>query len=587
MVDLILGNRPGDAPKGRHAWDALRATRFKQPDSSIGKSAYYDQAFCPAPKFDAQLIYKLFQSRFQVAEDELLQMQTDPAYFRNELERQLLVKRSGPKLTKQEQDLVLCERPFECVSKFIIWQSLRDEAWELVKVQETYGTQIRAGQPLPNEYMETLTRIEAVFKLQFHSWTQALPRCLIDLPAFSHHFSRAGEHTWHQLTKPERNIKDDRLFYCICELTKYDRIGSKNASNQFAVIDDILSRAAAKDKGRVDQALYDDLSDMAAVDEALSSLKYHRSRAPLARAIEESNRIGKYRLSVQAIRQVDSSLNINNMEHGRLWNTISELRGFSKLPSKQMDQESLVRNQAQHDVLTRYWHEVRLHMERALKSQGYLPSSMVSKVMKSFEAPFSEDYRVLRDAEQAEIRAVIEAQELRREINKAGSRSELHLPQHLAGLTIPKDEDTAPAASVKVKVKSRPAIDMDAADPAGDQVFAAEGAAEPEPITPISVGSKSVRLFTQMFTTLGMAKGLTKWDELVAALVDAGCSAEHKGGSAVAFEDQRNRTGCIVLHRPHPHPTLDPITLKSVGKRLKKWFGWDAGMFVERGKEEQ
>lgn len=49
-------------------------------------------------------------------------------------------------------------------------------------------------------------------------------------------------------------------------------------------------------------------------------------------------------------------------------------------------------------------------------------------------------------------------------------------------------------------------------------------------------------------------------------------------GSAVSF---KNDMGTIVFHQPHPDPTIDPIMLLSMGKRLRKWFGWDAGVFVE------
>lgn len=104
------------------------------------------------------------------------------------------------------------------------------------------------------------------------------------------------------------------------------------------------------------------------------------------------------------------------------------------------------------------------------------------------------------------------------------------------------------------------------------------------PTEEINVHKTTVELFTQMFSPYNTKQGCTKWDEFVAAMVDAGCSATHNGGSAVTFRDESK--GAIVVHRPHPESTIDPIKLQSIGKRLAKWFGWGKETFVERGKEK-
>jgi hypothetical protein len=54
-------------------------------------------------------------------------------------------------------------------------------------------------------------------------------------------------------------------------------------------------------------------------------------------------------------------------------------------------------------------------------------------------------------------------------------------------------------------------------------------------------------------------------------------------GSAVVFEPddwKRGWCGKIVFHKPHPVAKIDPIMLRSVGKRMEKWFGWNAETFV-------
>lgn len=99
----------------------------------------------------------------------------------------------------------------------------------------------------------------------------------------------------------------------------------------------------------------------------------------------------------------------------------------------------------------------------------------------------------------------------------------------------------------------------------------------------IGVKPKTMNFFKQMFSCEELHQQ-HDWDHLVAAMIDAGCSAVHNGGSAVTFEDVRNRKGSLILHKPHPKTTVYPIMLRSIGYRLTKRLGWDALTFVEADK---
>ena len=96
----------------------------------------------------------------------------------------------------------------------------------------------------------------------------------------------------------------------------------------------------------------------------------------------------------------------------------------------------------------------------------------------------------------------------------------------------------------------------------------------------IGVSAKSLKFFRRIFSTLEPSQGTLDWQDLLAAMVDAGCSASHSGGSAVTFRDERSKKGSIVLHKPHPDTTVDHVMLKTIGKRLTKWFGWVTSTFV-------
>ena len=77
------------------------------------------------------------------------------------------------------------------------------------------------------------------------------------------------------------------------------------------------------------------------------------------------------------------------------------------------------------------------------------------------------------------------------------------------------------------------------------------------------------------------------WDRFVLAMDQVGFVARHNGGSAVLFEPNDNCKwypfgGKIVFHRPHPDPTLMPLILKFMGKRMHKRFGWSVETFVSK-----
>jgi hypothetical protein len=52
-------------------------------------------------------------------------------------------------------------------------------------------------------------------------------------------------------------------------------------------------------------------------------------------------------------------------------------------------------------------------------------------------------------------------------------------------------------------------------------------------------------------------------------MTEAGFAAKYGGGSIVIFESITDG-GKIIFQRPHPEPTIDPIMLQSMGKRLKR-----------------
>jgi hypothetical protein len=99
----------------------------------------------------------------------------------------------------------------------------------------------------------------------------------------------------------------------------------------------------------------------------------------------------------------------------------------------------------------------------------------------------------------------------------------------------------------------------------------------------VCVKAENLRLFAAMFPD-GKEQTLRQfsWKHFLQAMVDAGFSVTQCSGSAVSF---RANNQAIVFHQPHPETTIDPVILLSMGKRLRKWFGWSSDTFELSGKD--
>ena len=98
----------------------------------------------------------------------------------------------------------------------------------------------------------------------------------------------------------------------------------------------------------------------------------------------------------------------------------------------------------------------------------------------------------------------------------------------------------------------------------------------------IPVKHENIALLRAMFHSNNGNTRSFSWKHFLQAMVDAGFSVTQSSGSAVGF---RNEKGYIVFHRPHPEPVIEPVVLFTMGKRMRRRFGWTAECFIELGEE--
>jgi len=145
-------------------------------------------------------------------------------------------------------------------------------------------------------------------------------------------------------------------------------------------------------------------------------------------------------------------------------------------------------------------------------------------------------------------------------------------PQNFWGTT---EANAVTTTTPRSKRKSRPEFRPTGLDESGE-----DDIPEQQTVTSVAVNANSLSVFHCMFPATPRKAGLSlRWDAFVAALLDAGCSAQQHSGSAVNF---KRAEGSCVVHRPHPDPVVNPIMLGSTAKRFAKHFGWSNDTFIER-----
>ncbi|KAK3714786.1 hypothetical protein LTR37_007520 [Vermiconidia calcicola] len=290
---------------------------------------------------------------------------------------------------------------------------------------------------------------------------------------------------------------------------------------QFRVLDDILSHATTKERSRISQQLLRQVSEIATVDEIRTAIECDRG-----------------------------------------WNREWKTEGF-ETPKFLIDNyQKKLSPSASRKHLKHIWIAFRSALKSHQQKQRF-PQYIID-----------EDWAALSAADRAEHVEAVE--EEKRAVHEKISQQTLAASKKETTTSfVPLPTSTGGKAEKQTDSEEASTSLHTTSEDAG-----ASAAIEKPPSTStVLVKPENLKLFNAMFPTdKGQSRSFS-WKHFLQAMVDAGFSVLQGSGSAVSF---RNDRGVIVFHQPHPEPSIDPIMLQLMGKRLHKWFGWDSDVFVTR-----
>ncbi|KAK4959395.1 hypothetical protein LTR10_004199 [Elasticomyces elasticus] len=556
FVDAILSTGPPDQPQGCLKLDFTVDESLRV--SSKDRSSYNERAFSrPSPR-NLTYFKDIMQSMFKSTYDDLWLLQTDPVYFRQQL---AIIEATGfhrgldPK--EKARNVMWCVR--EAVGRVQLAMQIETTVAICFDRIDASGSQVWRGDPLPKLYNDALALLQSVTTGYYRSYNRSLMSLLARTPTFEEHFRWVdGKHAPINQLNANVSKPKDILYWNFLQIAMPPQVAPLLLERSFHLhyIDDLLQ--SPKERTRVDQTLYDRYSCMLAIDEAENVLASHLPRSS-----------GERWPNAENVGLPDAFGNLEEPTESSLLKLLDKFMR-APVPTGKPTSQNLSRIQEMHTAATEFWNS----FAPTWAEHSVHPAAIERHIFAYRSEEYQSEYR----RECARMQAAIDQKALNTQVRPAAAGLQPETWNVVQNVWGNETSPTGSSPQRKRKVKTRSEAIEDPTSQLADMQL--EGFGEAVAQEPIPVGRDSKTVFTRMFSPSVEIKGLLKWDQITAALVDSGLSMVPNGGSRVTFTHSDPQKGSIVFHRPHPDPSVGVVMLRCMAKRLSKWFGWEAGTFV-------
>lgn len=569
IVDKILDGFDDTLPARTEKWRELTTTvGFRRTGEVERWSPYTNQAFSAPPLLDVDYLLSLAKTRLDAMGDHLWDLQCDVAYMRRHI-KILLDTEIYKKAPNTKAGAFLTLKILREVFSYYWWRWIEIECRHVDQMHKQFGDSTYPGQPLPVQYDRALGALELILVNQVIYRTGELNEALPFAAGFSKYWSVQRDTDLPQgdallsrsaPTNTKESLADDPLDWCLFQiLGEPDKQTHFDHAMLFAFLHDHLATTSSKERARIDQVIYQKLSDISTCHEMLLSVRLHRpqnSSRTIEECIESEDREGWKRLK-SGVSSVSQEV-IEDMGSA-LIEDIYQKKG----PNGPKDMKWLSQTQAFRAALEKFWESLRAIVRHGFDGTAFSLGERES-LLQIVSANSSPQY--------------VEAVQSEKEMVLANEESKENLPpptrfEDQAQASLKAEPAIAlPRQKIKTRGEKRPNephtdVEAPSLDPEHHQSTGT---------TSISVTKRASEVFALMFPCKEEEGALrsVNWDSFVHAMTDVGFTTRYNGGSAVLFENNQDLGGKIVFHKPHPIAKIDPIMLRSMGKRMAKWFGW-------------
>ncbi|THX21227.1 hypothetical protein D6D17_00177 [Aureobasidium pullulans] len=563
-------------------WNGMIASNFSRFKTNFPWSTDFVKPFSEPPVFDARQVSELIESRHHEVLDELELLQTDPQYVQ-----------------------ALCKEVCACLF-FESWRLVDIMPWIIDYIfhstmyRKTWWHQLTAETKQMMRYLDILEQTpskqakqdfdQAVFLVQdlcietFAVFEPQVEAGLLIQKGFERNFEFTGsakvKHTNRKFTQKDW-FPDDLLYWSMSTLgNDAERPFTMDPSFNFAIVDH-LCRTDPEEADRISQTMLDRMSDMTVLSETISSI---RSDGTRNRSVDL--KVAKVFLAQSHDTTPEDWVEKINAQHGSalgdsLGPDLLHLYQETPWPRGKKNLQWLKDATAARASLTKVWDRFGELWAKRLTETG-ISQKLIDDDLELLHATTNSRYQEeLQQEEQLVLDLISKSVQVSCE-DKAEA-------QTVWG----KENDSRASLPTRFRTKvpfvSDPvtSADMPKVSPAPDNTTASTFDLPHVRL----VKHYNLVVFQHMFP-LGGAESQRSfsWQHFSGAMVDAGFSILQSQGSAITLKlNDYSGMGVktIVLHRPHPSPTVNPVMLRRIAKRMEKWFGWHREMFVEKSKSEE
>ena len=551
-----------------------------------------NQPFSQPPTFDIDEIVTTVRARLRQLEDHIWLMQTDASYFRRVIRtansaihfiRDLPIRRDQPAHIQAVEEILVD------YSNFNMWRWILEDCEHLQTLRDKYRDELRPGLSLPCEYNIAIQSLEMVLSQQLSNAESILKTSFPERSGFRELYEFdysgvSGNEVRYRLKHGKRMdafwdgifFKTEPLYWAITNLVEppNDRLKFE-CSMVFAFLDEYLATCSREERARMDERLYEQLSNYAALDELWYAVRVHRPGSGTKLDAKELIKLSPSR-QFRFLRDKESEARAVEQlgKHGGLIqpliNFISAYDGPGQ-GGKKGDTQRLTRFDNLQAAMDVFWSKVRNIQVKFLKLH-HVPKE---------DADAALEYMSARSHPKILNAFALERQRIVDDILKSSTtQAPGYLDQRYDTVWKSAPQPTIETAEERQKVKTRPEPSEITPLPQVEKLNTEEESTPP----PKPIKQQSYNIISGMFSSSpDSTNKMVDWDAFVTAMADAGCAARQSSGSAVIFEPddvKRGWFGKIVFHRPHPVAKIDSIMLRSMGKRMEKWFGWNIETFI-------
>ncbi|KAK3070961.1 hypothetical protein LTR53_009521 [Teratosphaeriaceae sp. CCFEE 6253] len=605
IVDLLLKI---EAPTGNNKWLSSVKNAFGRPASAKALSGILDWPFSAPPVFDSHALLESLRLRRDTAKTQLRGVQDDPDLAQRLLEQATELANKIDQRPSMHQDLRL-QLMMDHLDRYTCYQRAVEDLENSMSAHEGINEDSASAQ----HHQESLQLLGHSLRALFDYMRNELRFLATRQPAFDSYLCYCPKDFLLPHTRQEDTMLyvEDPIFWAIDQLIKYHDDRPFDYELLIGCVSEVLSRVGKKKRGRLNDQLHTHLEDMVVVIEAMSSLKSHRPSVSGKLGVNHSFQSTTAREQHKRWCARASARVLLLEDLTQLYEPLDKLLKMPRTWTKSGSISGNGHTESQ-GTLDLFWSEVRHAKDVLLKQNGASKQDRVTYLEHIVRPRARDPDNEVPDIEPMTLEPHNDTIEQADRASVADSLHEDRLlstwpgsqrtPSALTGNSATSDKVPLSIQTVwgrlgtdekvdfatpkpREKVKTRPITAPDEA-PAPPP---------PEPVLPpppelerVSVNSTSLELFQRMFTPQETHKrtACIDWEDLTAALVDAGCTMDSRGGSAVRFIRGGNgpNSSTVSVHKPHPDSSVNPIMLKDVAKRLERYFGWTKEVFEERVK---